>query len=646
MARKILKERVFAPTGRKLGEFTALDLETFDIEYVDSDEKDETNQQGTQSGPKSSVPPPRDDNPIQDDSTDDMPDMPDKWDVNGNDLDDDEPTPPSDSGDGDSPFGGSSSDVYDSDSDSGSGENSEDDNNGNSSGGTSSSSNTGNTDNTNGRDSQGENSGEGNTDPNSNNGDSTDSNSSDVGTDDGNDDDSGDGDNTDGESGTGEKSGVGNENPGRGKSETDGDSTDGGDSSNGEDGTDSGDSAEDGSTSGEASGGDNASNGPTNDTSDMNGNQDSNNNSSNNGNSTNRGGNTSDSSNGDYGSDDGNDSSGEDGVDYDSYGDSEDDNEGDSSGGWSQSELEKAMNEMSSRESESSKSRRLDEESRAKKDLDEKADSPQQQPIDPEQARAARDMLEKALREARSAKNSDSSNTNSYGGSDTTEDDVLSAVGAGNLTSMVQSQTKVEWKKNLERILDTALGINIVTNPNLMNKKLEDAPPGREDEIPEIKSIAVLLDCSSSMGASKFVKVISHIDTMLSVRKMNSTNFYIVPWGDADVKQLASTTEKVKGKFFKKTVMKFKGDQGSTYIMPAIQYTSQKIHKPDAIIIMTDADIFDSGRIQRDSICKEFFKKYKKKVIWVLTDNRHISSVVEMDPQSKAQKRIISFKNG
>ena len=62
-----LKERQFEPTGINLGDFESKDLETFDLQFKDSDKEDEQNQEGKQGSTSNShVPDPIDDNPLKD----------------------------------------------------------------------------------------------------------------------------------------------------------------------------------------------------------------------------------------------------------------------------------------------------------------------------------------------------------------------------------------------------------------------------------------------------------------------------------------------------------------------------------------------------------------------------------------------------
>ena len=643
MAKAVLKERVFAPVGKMLGTFTALDLETFDMEYTESDKEQEQPSGQQSGGKKSTVPEPKDDNPLKpenkssssgsgdggsggsgggdskkEDDTEKK--VPDEWDVNGSDLDDEEPAEPSSDSTGGS---GASADSGDSSPSSGDGEESDEEEDSENAGGS------------------GESGGSRDTGDETFDGDSDEDEIEDL-VDAGNSGNSGNGsDDLGDEEDAGSIGGVGDgsedypnvddEDSENGfGSGSDDDSDDLDDLEDDESESGSGDESDDdefgdSDSSGDGSDGDSESGGESGDES-----------------GRSSGGEGSDDSSGS--GDGGSGGSGGGDIDYDSDWDSGEDDES----GWSQSELEKAIDTVDAGESESSKKRRVEEERREKEKENEKQNTPAMR-NDPDEMKAAKDMLGQAIKETRDndKKSDDSGNRRSRRDDDLSENDVLGAMGAGSLTSMFNPGNIADWKIQLEKILDQALGFDIITNPNLVNKKLEDAPPGREDEIPDIKSIVVLLDCSGSMGATKFIEVIKHMDIMFQVRKMDKVFFHLIGWGTNDVKRVAASYQKVKGRNFKRTIMTYKGDMGSTNIVPAFLVASQKAHKPDAVLILTDADIFDGSKMgvtTEGKIAAEYVKKNRKHIIWVLTSDATPRNVTPFDPTAVAMKRVIKFK--
>jgi len=80
--------------------------------------------------------------------------------------------------------------------------------------------------------------------------------------------------------------------------------------------------------------------------------------------------------------------------------------------------------------------------------------------------------------------------------------------GAGTMTTLFKGNSMVaDWKAKLEKLFRKALGQRITMNPNMINKRIEDAPPGREDIETQMIKVAVLIDCSGSMG-NKTVTII------------------------------------------------------------------------------------------------------------------------------------------
>lgn len=93
--------------------------------------------------------------------------------------------------------------------------------------------------------------------------------------------------------------------------------------------------------------------------------------------------------------------------------------------------------------------------------------------------------------------------------------------------------------------------------------------------------------------------------------------------------------------------MKHKEHGWGTDLVPGLLVASQKLRKPDAVIIMTDADIYDGnnmGRSAEGKIAEAFVKKFKKRIIWVLTGSSYRNKVKEFDPTADADKRVVIFR--
>lgn len=555
MARRVLKERVFAPSGNRLGTFKAIELETFDIEYEESDEE---GGEGGQSAPQSnsSVPKPKDDNPLKPEKKDDEEDKKNQkgnssgsgddseeeddepytgeLDPYGNDLDDEEPLPPDTGNEKEGNSGGGSGNSIESDDEGDSGEDSDG----------SEGSGGGDSDDIDGEDGSGG---------------------------------SGDGDGEDTEDDTKDSRSSGSSKKDKSSddsdNEEDSDGSDGGDSQSG-----------DGSGNGKGDSGD---------------------------------------------------------VDFDDDGWDPREDVNDSG----MSDLQKALQDLEDGETDVDKERRDAEDNNETTEggMSEREKAPEREKatIDKDEQRAIKDALGKAIKDANKSKREMDDQYSE------TEDAMLKAMGAGSITTLFNPATASDWRRNLERVLDNALGFDIYTNPNLINKKIEDAPPGREDDLPQIKNILVMLDCSGSMGAREFVQVIDHLDTMMRVRNMGKVNFHIIDWGDSNVNAVAKTYVKVKGVRFKQEIRTHKDHGWGTQLIPGLLVASQKVHNPEAIIIMTDADIFDSDRLTRTEegkIAAQYLKKHRKKIIWALTANGRKDIVDKFDPTAKSMGRIIKFK--
>lgn len=327
----------------------------------------------------------------------------------------------------------------------------------------------------------------------------------------------------------------------------------------------------------------------------------------------------------------GEDSEGEGSDRLDGWDDEEDDY------GDSESELEKAL-----KKAEESLS---DLEKKERQKLEKEEESSQKQQQTPKQLsdvekKAAKDLIEDAIRSAKDK--GDESNVEEM-------NDLLSKLDAQTLTSMVNTRGKGDWKHQLDKIFDQATGIEISINPNLVNKRIEDAPPGREDDSNQITNIAVLIDQSGSMGSHKFKTAISHVDTMLSVRKLGNVNFHIVGFAAWSLKETAATYKRTKGRTLKKILLsEYSKAGGGTHLTEAFQVLATKVRKVDAIMIFTDAEVYDGDTFNNNQMVMSYVKRNKRKIIWVLTHDeseaRQKSKIMEFTPYSAKNKLYVRFK--
>lgn len=216
--------------------------------------------------------------------------------------------------------------------------------------------------------------------------------------------------------------------------------------------------------------------------------------------------------------------------------------------------------------------------------------------------------------------------------------------GAGTMTTLFKGNSMVaDWKAKLEKLFRKALGQRITMNPNMINKRIEDAPPGREDIETQMIKVAVLIDCSGSMGSGAFKKVIMQMDAMIKADKqMRNVLFYIIPFEAWSAAECVKRMVKCKGTKLKAELMKFKAE-GGTDIVPGVHAMMKKVKNPDSIIILSDC-VVTASRTVSDPTYQKWLKKYRDRIIWVLTSKRDISYMSAIDPYAKKQDRYVVFK--
>lgn len=255
-----------------------------------------------------------------------------------------------------------------------------------------------------------------------------------------------------------------------------------------------------------------------------------------------------------------------------------------------------------------------------------------------------KEVVEKMVREASKRMQDEIDKDETLANTNKSSLDNYKDFGAGTMTTLFKGNSMVaDWKAKLEKLFRKALGQRITMNPNMINKRIEDAPPGREDIETQMIKVAVLIDCSGSMGSGAFKKVIMQMDAMIKADKqMRNVLFYIIPFEYWDASECIKRMVKCKGTRLKSELMKFEA-MGGTDIVPGFQALMRKVKNPDSIIVLSDCGV-SASRTVSDPTYQKCVKKYRDRIIWVLTSKRDISDMNAIDPYAKKQDRYVVFK--
>lgn len=255
-----------------------------------------------------------------------------------------------------------------------------------------------------------------------------------------------------------------------------------------------------------------------------------------------------------------------------------------------------------------------------------------------------KEVVEKMVREASKRMQEEIDKDETLADTNKTSLDNYKDFGAGTMTTLFKGNSMVaDWKAKLEKLFRKALGQRITMNPNMINKRIEDAPPGREDIETQMIKVAVLIDCSGSMGSGAFKKVIMQMDAMIKADKqMRNVLFYIIPFEMWNAEKCIKLMVKCKGSRLKSELMKFEA-MGGTDIVPGFQALMRKVKNPDSIIVLSDCGV-NASRTVSDPNYQKCVKKYRDRIIWVLTSKRDISDMNAIDPYAKKQDRYVVFK--
>ena len=255
-----------------------------------------------------------------------------------------------------------------------------------------------------------------------------------------------------------------------------------------------------------------------------------------------------------------------------------------------------------------------------------------------------KEVVEKMVREASKRMQEEIDKDETLADTNKSSLDNYKDFGAGTMTTLFKGNSMVaDWKAKLEKLFRKALGQRITMNPNMINKRIEDAPPGREDIETQMIKVAVLIDCSGSMGSGAFKKVIMQMDAMIKADKqMRNVLFYIIPFEMWNAEKCIKLMVKCKGTRLKSELMKFEA-MGGTDIVPGFQALMRKVKNPDSIIVLSDCGVTVSRTVS-DPTYQKCLKKYRDRIIWVLTSKRDISDMNAIDPYAKKQDRYVVFK--
>ena len=228
-----------------------------------------------------------------------------------------------------------------------------------------------------------------------------------------------------------------------------------------------------------------------------------------------------------------------------------------------------------------------------------------------------KEVVEKMVREASKRMQEEIDKDETLADTNKTSLDNYKDFGAGTMTTLFKGNSMVaDWKAKLEKLFRKALGQRITMNPNMINKRIEDAPPGREDIETQMIKVAVLIDCSGSMGSGAFKKVIMQMDAMIKADKqMRNVLFYIIPFEMWNAEKCIKLMVKCKGTRLKSELMKFEA-MGGTDIVPGFQALMRKVKNPDSIIVLSDCGV-NASRTVSDPTYQKCVKKYRDRIIWV-----------------------------
>ena len=186
-------------------------------------------------------------------------------------------------------------------------------------------------------------------------------------------------------------------------------------------------------------------------------------------------------------------------------------------------------------------------------------------------------------------------------------------------------ENKTKYKSIIKKVLSKALGYKDEYQMNVASARIE-GEFGREVDVPDIKSITLLIDCSTSQGPSKYKELLEEIEQFVSVAKGNNLKLIVIYWG--------------RTAYFKKYDLKkgvtdrIKADSenlGGTELCSGLQVAMDN-PKSDLYMILTDGEIFDKVIPVK---IKSWLLKNKPKLFWVFNERPQDSYIKKFDSTYK-----------
>ena len=208
------------------------------------------------------------------------------------------------------------------------------------------------------------------------------------------------------------------------------------------------------------------------------------------------------------------------------------------------------------------------------------------------------------------------------------EKGLSSKLGGDPLTGDIKpgGDNKGKWRTLLSKAISQATGIKEVYDTNAPHARIQ-GQFGRDVEVPDFKTVLILLDCSGSMGAAVFKKVLQELVILESQFKVKPT-VHVVYWGDTAIHK----KYKMNKNIYKQIATDSK-NMGGTYYEQALDYALSICKNPDLVIDCTDAQFFESKPVLEKIRRKRM--KYSRKTVWVLTRDFDTDVMSIIDPQYK-----------
>lgn len=195
----------------------------------------------------------------------------------------------------------------------------------------------------------------------------------------------------------------------------------------------------------------------------------------------------------------------------------------------------------------------------------------------------------------------------------------------------------ISWEAEFKTVINSVLGVSPAAAGDITNSV--------EEVSTDIQNVAILIDCSPSMGAMSFRHAIVAMVKAFNEAGINKTKFHILGFGSLDAEQVKNTYKAVVGvQAFETSIKMFKSEDWVSAFVPAVEFLMGSGKKYDAIFVLTDGELVDVSGTETEAV--RYVRRFHKRIVWVVPKGIYNKNGIKrFDMSALSDNRVALFKH-